>query len=443
MSFTSSPTVAPWWRNRDLILVAGGLGLSGLGNGIVATTLMLYMQAKGHSPWTVAGILAADAIPLVLLSPLAGMLVDRLDSRRLIVAASLWQAACCVALAGTREIGLVFPLVVLLGAGTALAGPTYSALLPRIVGEGRITRASSITGTAVGIATIGAPAAGGLLYAASGLSGPFLIDAATFLVLAASIMAVRTRRAAAAAGDTKARARDGVSFVFTHPVLRSVMVMALSFVVVGEAVNVADVYLVRDQLHRSATVYGLIGMLWAGSALVGSVLAGRFEGAHRSGRVIVISAFGLAGGLATVVLMPTLWFLVIAFAACGLCNGALNVCVSALLLAVTPDAWRGRVTATFLGLVRTAGLGALALGGVLAGTFAPATVFAICGVASLIALALTARPLLHVSDARSVRSQPDIDTVPGDDWGGSRTDPVDDPPQSSIGPAVATPDRGR
>lgn len=400
MSFTSSSGRRPSiWRSRDLVLVTIGQAISALGNGIVATTLLLYMQAHGHSAWAVAGVLAADMVPMVLLAPLAGVIVDRIDSRKLIVLASLWQAACCLALAITSSPVLVFPIVAAIGAGSAVAFPTYSALLPRIVGEDRISAASSVIASTTGLAAIAGPGAGGLLYATTGLRGPFLIDAASFVVLAAAGTAIHTRRGGSPGADEPMpRTRDGITFIWGNPVLRAVLVMAVAFVAVGEAVNVAEVYLVRDTLGQSAAVYGLASTTWALAAIAGSVVGGRFEGVQTSVRALLASGFGLAAAVSLVGLLPSVGVLFAVFCVGGVCNGVLNVCSSALALRTTPDAQRGGVLSTFIGLVRVAGLGSLGLGGALAGAFAPETVFAICGAASIVALAATCRPLLYAHD---------------------------------------------
>ncbi len=418
MSFTthgaSAPAIAPRrsiWRNRDLVLVTAGQGVSALGNAVVATTLVLFMQAHGHTAWAVAGVLAADMLPLVLLAPIAGVIVDRVDSRLLIVTAGVWQAACCLALASTDSLALVFPLVAAVGIGSTVALPAYSALLPRIVGEDRISKASSIVGTCTGMAAIAGPGIGGLLYATTGLRGPYLVDAVSFVVLAGTGMLVRTRRRGGDRTPSAAtpRARDGIVFVWGNPLLRALIVMAVAFVVVGEAINVAEVYFVRDTLHQSAATYGLLSMTWAVLALGGSAFAGRFEGRPALVRGIFGSGVGLAGAVALIAAAPSVWVLVAIFVVGGACNGFISVCLGALLLSATPDEQRGRVMATFLGLVRAAGIGALGLGGLLVGAFDPRTVFAICGLAAIGALLLTARPLLPF--ARDSRTDPVEDST--------------------------------
>jgi MFS family permease len=396
MSFISARSL---WRNRDLTIVAIGQSVSALGNMVAATTLLLYMQARGGTSWAVAGVLAAEMVPLVLLGPLAGALVDRFDSRHLIVLSSVWQAAACTALAFSTALPVIFALVFLLGCGTALGNPTFAALLPRIAGEDRITAASSQLATATGLASMAGPGLAGLLYAASGLRGPLLIDAVSFAAVTATAFLVRTRRRVDPQSAAAPRIRDGFAIVRTSPIIRALVTMVVAFVIVGEAVNVIEVYLIRGTFHQSAAMYGLLGTTLTVAILAGSALAGRWESDRELVRALSAGGVVLSAGIATVAIVPSIGWVFALYAIFGVANGVLNVCAGALLIRRTPDEQRGRVLGTFTGICRAAGMGALGLGGVLAGAFTPREVVVICGVAALLTLVMTLPPLLRSAPA--------------------------------------------
>jgi MFS family permease len=395
MSFTSTSTI-PFWRNRDLATVAIGQAISALGTTVAATTLLLYMQAHGRSSWAVAGVLAAEMVPMVAFAPAAGLIVDRFDSRTLIVLSSLWQAAACTALAFCANLALVFPLVFAIGCGSVVGGPTFSALLPRIVGEQHIARASSIVATSNGVATVAGPGLAGLLYAASGLRGPFLIDAASFLAITAAAFLVRTRRRVVRDDATAPpRMRDGITVVLGNPLLRGLILMLVAFVVVGEAVNVVEVYFVRSTLHQSAATYGLLGTTWTVAMLAGAMLAGPATTHAQLVRMTGLSGFALAAALALLAVAPSMSWVFALFALGGLGNGMVNVSSSALVVRNTHEDQRGRVLAAVSGMGRAAGIGALVLGGVLAGALPPRQVIGICGLTAVATLAVTLPPLLR------------------------------------------------
>src|SRR5256885_9888395 len=159
MSFTS---------RRDLYTVALGRAVSTLGNEVALIALMLRVHDSGDGSWAIAGLLAAGTLPLVLCAPLAGALVDRYDSRLLIVTSSLAQALCTGALAFTRSLPALLGLVAATGIGSAVANPTFSALVPQLAPGKLLARANSLLQGSNVVAMLAGPAAGGLLVGATG-----------------------------------------------------------------------------------------------------------------------------------------------------------------------------------------------------------------------------------------------------------------------------------
>jgi MFS family permease len=166
-------------------------------------------------------------------------------------------------------------------------------------------------------------------------------------------------------------------------VLRPLFTGLMAFVVVGEATNVVEVFLVRDSLHGSDTAYGLIGMAAASGVAVGSLLGGRDATTARRLRWIVLAAGVLAVCLVAAGLAPTLLVVAAAWALLGVANGVLNTATSTLLMTRVPDASRGQVIAALMGATRGFSLGALALGGLAAGAFGPRATFVVSGVLAL------------------------------------------------------------
>jgi MFS family permease len=103
MSFTSS--------RRDLWLVVVAKSVSLLGDEVAAVALVLRLQSHGAQPIAIAALLIAAMLPLLLLAGIVGRLVDRYDSRVLLVVSSLAQGALCVLLAYTADTGVVLGLV--------------------------------------------------------------------------------------------------------------------------------------------------------------------------------------------------------------------------------------------------------------------------------------------------------------------------------------------
>jgi MFS family permease len=409
MSFINArPRLAPdsLLRNADFTVSTAAQALSLLGDQVAIVVLVLRLHDLGGGGWGVAGVLAAGALPLVLLSPVAGTLVDRVDSQHLLVVSSSAQAALCALLAFTRPVGMVLGLVALLGAAEAVTAATWQALIPRIVGEDRIPAALGLSRSAMTAISVAAPATGGLLAAAYGTRVPLLLDAASYLAVLAAAIVVKSRRGGTAeVRSATGHVWDGFSFLRTDPVIAPLVASLLVFVLLGGMVNVIDVFLVRDTFGASDAWYGAIGALWLTGMVVGSILGGRLG----TDRVLTRAALGgaavIAGVIGAVAAAPSIGWLVPLEVVGGIGNGMLNVAVGALLLGRTPDALRGRVSAAVGGAANAASLAALALGGALATSLAPRTIFAIAAVGGGLCVILTWLPVTR-SLARTERSGP-------------------------------------
>jgi MFS family permease len=168
--------------------------VSSCGDFLAATALVLELQQRGAGGFAVAAVLIAAAAPPVLLVRWTGRLVDRADSRLLLVATGLAQAATCVALAFAFGPAEIIALVAVLAAGLALTQPCLSALLPSMVPADDLPKAMALSQTAGSLGMMLAPALGGLLVGRFGLRVPLLADAGSYLAIAAAGRLIRTRR---------------------------------------------------------------------------------------------------------------------------------------------------------------------------------------------------------------------------------------------------------
>ena len=392
-----------------MLVSASARAVSELGNALAVVALVLRMHDSGGGAGWVAAVLLADAVPIALLSPVAGVLVDRFDNRRLIVAASLVQVGLCTALAFTSSTAAILALVAMLGACTALTGPAWGALARRMVVPEALAGVFGLQQTLSALALVAGPALGGLLMGAYGPRVPLLVDAATFLAVTGAAVAIRVRRrpdaerAARGADATSPRMRDGFVLVWRDRPLAAVLAMLCAFILVGEVVNVAEVFLVRDALGASATAFGIVSAAWAVGLLIGGVLGGTRSSAVQQLRAVLGSALVLAvaSGLAGTV--PSVGALVALFLVGGVANGVLGVCAMAWTMLRVDDAVIGRVGAALNGVTRMSGILALAIGGLAVGLLEPRLVFGLSGAAG-VAVVLAFLPLL--ARTASVRPLP-------------------------------------
>jgi MFS family permease len=159
-------------------------------------------------------------------------------------------------------------------------------------------------------------------------------------------------------------------------------------VLVGEATNVVEVFLLRGTLEAGPGAFGLVAAGLACGLVVGSLAVGGTASDPTRARRAVLAALVLglilvAGGLA-----PTLWAFAIAWTALGVTNGMVNADVATLFLSRTPEPSRGRVLARVNAVVRSSSLGALALGGAAGSMLGPRPTFVLAGALMAVAAVL-------------------------------------------------------
>jgi MFS family permease len=377
---------------RDLVIALAGRTVSTFGDGVALVALTLRLQADGAHPYQVASLLAAGTIPLLLLARPIGRLVDAHDSRRLLVGGGLVEVAATIPLIFLHSVVPIVLLVAVLGGAASLTAATWSALVPRVVGEDHLAEAVSAQQSLNVLVLVGAPAVGGLLAGAFGTGVPLAIDAATYVVVTAAAALVRTRRVPerAPAVDGPNRVRSGFAILRADPVLAPLLAgVALVVLLVG-MVDVVLVYLVRDTLHARGAWYGVAEASWMAGMVAGSVGSGRVGTERGQVRATTAGAALACAGLAGFALVPTVAILVPLSVIGGIGNGYAGACLSTLLMTRTSDSARGRVSAAANAIFGTAQGVSLLLGGVAALALSPRAIYAVAGLLGLAAAAIVA-----------------------------------------------------
>jgi MFS family permease len=375
---------------RDLYIAVSARAVSMMGAEIAATALLLQLHDRGAGGWAVAGLLMAGTVPVVLVAPVVGLVIDRCDSRTLILAASVWQTTVCAVLAFVGNPVAILVLVALDSLGLAVTAPSVGSLTRLMVPEERIAVATSLQQGGNIVATLAGPALGGLLFGVTGgARAPLLVDAASFLAITAAALLIRTRRRPKAT-DRKPRARDGITALFTDPAMAPIMVLAILLVVVGQVTAVTEVFLVRDTFGASALTFGLLTATWVLGSIVGTAFASRLDTVHRILRGVPLAAAVMGAGVAITGLSRSLPAAFPLFMVAGAAGGVVSVGNGAVVMLRAEEAMLGRVLSSFTAVLQSASLLAVALGGVTTGILAPQTVFTLSGGATLLAVAGTA-----------------------------------------------------
>ena len=397
---------------RDRELLAGAVGLSALGDFLGFIPLALHVQERTGSGIAVAALFIALWTPSALLGGPAGLLADRVESRRLLRDVSLAQAVVALVLA--FAFGGLLPILLLtalLGVGVAVAQPAEFALVPATAGAGGVAAANGRIEAARYLGFTLGPVIGGLLAAAGSTRVALLVNAATFLAVALAAQALRARREPRPAADRTAdRAREGIAFLVRDDVLAPVIVAAFVSLLFMTASATAEVFFAKDVLHAGDTGYGTLMTLWTLGMVVGSTLvATRVPAARYVG--VALGAIALQGaGLA----LPTLWlvlpFALAAYLVGGVGHGTKNVVVRTLIHTRVPDELRGRAWAAYSAGRNGAELVALVSGGLLVAALGARWTLLLAGTLLIVAAAYAALRRARPSASRVSDSSPNATT---------------------------------
>jgi hypothetical protein len=386
-------------HRRDLVLLAAAGLVSAAGDLAAVSALAVHLQRTTGSGLAVAALFAANWLALAAGAPWGGALADRLDARKLLAAASLFQAAVAVTLAATKGTAGVIALTALLGAGAAVAVPAEFALVGAIASaSGHAGQANARVEMARNLGYAVGPLAGGGCVAVAGVGAALLLDAVSFALVAAAAAALEIRRKPAP-GAAKPRARDGIMLLAGDRTLRIVIAALVGSLLAISASISADVFFAAG-LGHGAWSLGLLLTGWMVGMVAGSLAAAPRIPPRLLAAAAVAAAgvqgAGKLGAAAIGLLIPALLF----YALGGAAHGAKNVAARTLIHERVHESAHGRAFAAYAALRNGAELAALALGGILVGAAGGRGTVALSGAATIAVAVVGLATLLR---ARRVR----------------------------------------
>lgn len=360
-------------RRRDLLLLVAALALSSLGDVLAAVALTIRVHDLTGSGLAVSAVLLADLLAHIVVAPLAGMLVDRFETVRVLVVAALAQAGVAVGLAFVESLPLLVSLLFLLGAGATVATPAVLALVPRVVGESRTTEANAYLELARYGGAAAGPAVAGVLAATVGTESAMLVNAGTFIALSVAAAALRVRRPGEIADTGRAggQARQGFSFLWREPILRLAAIVVTFTVVFAVMDNVALVFFAKDTLRAGDSGYGSLISAWTAGMVAGIFLIARRLPSRALALGLLLADAVTGVSVLTAAVWPLFTSALVLFVIAGAGNGIGNVARRSLIHHRTPGPLHGRVFAANAALLSSGQIAAVALGGVLVEAIGP------------------------------------------------------------------------
>ena len=254
-------------RHRDFRLLWSGMCVSLMGDGIFLVAMAWQVYALSNAPTALALVGIAMTIPTIAFLLLGGVVSDRVDRRRVMLAADLTRGIAVAVMAvlsmtGLLELWHVVGLVALYGAGAAFFGPAFDAIVPDVLPASELARANSLDQFVRPVALrLAGPALGGLLIDAVGVGTAFAFDAASFAISAFALFSMTTRapRPAAERISVGADIRTGLVYVRRHVWLWATFATAaVAYLLFMGPAEVLLPFLVKNELGGSASDLGLV-----------------------------------------------------------------------------------------------------------------------------------------------------------------------------------------
>jgi MFS family permease len=256
--------------------------ISSLGDWMGFVALNLYVLNLTGSATALAGLLAVEAIPAMLIGPFAGVLIDRFSRRRVMIIANLVAMMAFLLLPLTDTLWQIYVLALIARLTNSFIMPAERALLPDLIGKERVIDGNAALSVIRHITLIAGPVIAGLLVAASSASIAFVADAISFAIASLFIAKIgaelpRTTSATETASSWTNDLKIGLRYALNNKAIQVLLITTMVSSIGAAALLTIEVIYVSDFLQGGDEAYGILLSVAGIGALIGSASAGRLS----------------------------------------------------------------------------------------------------------------------------------------------------------------------
>ena len=333
---------------------------------------VLFALQRYQSAAVAGAVVFLDATPGLLMSPLAGALLDRHGRTRLmildyLVAGVIMATIAALALADRLPVPLLLALVAIASVTGILSRVGVRTLFPLIVPKSLWERANAIDSNGYVISSVVGPAAAGAVVAAFGPETGLFITAAVFLVAAGVTIGLRDPGPSGTQGPLLAEAWAGVRYVARNRTLRALAISVSTNAVGWGLFFIALPVLVIQRIGASAAEVGILFALYGATGFLSVLFFGRISTAGRERQLMCGAIVGTTLSYLLVLLAPHPLVVGFAMAFAGLANGPFDIVLFTIRQRRTHPDWLGRAFAVSMAL----NFSGFPLGSALAGAIVP------------------------------------------------------------------------
>jgi MFS family permease len=341
-------------RHRNFQLYFGGQLISNIGTWmqIIAQAWVVYQI--GHSELTLGLVAFASAIPVLAISPWAGVVVDRMPRRKLLMmtqsgAMILAFIMAFLTFANIIQQWHVVVLAALLGVVNAFDAPARQAFVPEMVGKEDLPNAIALTSMMFNSARVIGPAVAGITLAAVGAGWCFTINGISFLavLLGLWLMKLPAHRSVQHTNSPWQQLVGGLQYTAKNQEIAALILLSLVFSVFGISYSTILPAFIQKVLHQGAEGYGWVNAATGLGAVTGAFLVAQRANHGRRGQVLVLT--NIAFPLILIAFSWTSLFPLSLLLAYGLGVGFMLqfTTINTLLQTRVEDAFRGRIMALY------------------------------------------------------------------------------------------------
>ena len=383
---TAAPMpAAPLGRNRNYLLLLTGQFVSQMGDRLAMVAFPWLVFTRTDSYVGTGAIFALYTLPYVLFGVFAGVIIDRVNKRRLMVSTDVIRAGliALVPVAAAWSLPAVYVLSFLTATASVFFEPTKLAILPEIVPREKLLRANSLLATGDNLTEVLGYGLAGAIVAVFGTRA-FHIDAATFLISAFALLLMRYRAPSRAmrrvARSLDHDIREGMSYLRRHRGLLANTLMVLAAAVGLGAAWSLTFFLAFQVFDGGPEVFGIFEATIGAGYLVGSIGVAMAATRFPKGVAMSVGLAIMGAAMVTVAVAPTVWLATVPFLIVGVANAVVLIAIDTYVQEVVPQDVLGRVLGARFALTQGTFAVSVLVGGALAGVFEVRALFIVAGI---------------------------------------------------------------
>lgn len=379
-STSATPSLVSRWRrtfsalrhyNFRLYFIGLLISVTGTWAQSVAQQWLVYELTR--SALVLGQVTFAMAVPVWLLGPWAGVVIDRMSRRTLLIITQLIQLVQAVILAaltfsGQIEVWHVIVLSAVRGLANAFDAPARQAFVVEMVGKEDMSNAIALNSTLMSLAQILGPSLGGIIVATLGTAWAFTINAISFLAILIALMLQRLPRFVPkrARQSPLADLLEGLRFIGSTRTIAALMVIVLAVALFGANYRILLPVVTREVLGKDEVAFGLLNGASGLGSMIGALLVAYLSSRPRRGRYLNAVNILLPVTLIALAFSRSYVLSLLILVLVGISYTPQLSLSNMLIQSHIPDEIRGRVMSVYTLLV----FGAFPLGGLIAGALA-------------------------------------------------------------------------